>query len=114
MPNTREELLNRILNFFDIYTTVPVTEEPTAISCKVYPNPTNKNATIQYNLPEESQVILEIFNSTGQKILQPVNGNQLRGEHSVQWNADGVPAGIYYYSLRSGKLVHTGKIIVMK
>jgi hypothetical protein len=74
----------------------------------------NKNSTIQYNLPEDSKVVLEIFNSTGQKILQPVNGNQLKGEHSVQWNADGMPAGIYYYSLRSGKLAQSGKIIVMK
>jgi serine protease len=113
-PNTRDELLNRILNFFDIYTAVPEAQEPNAISCKIYPNPMSTNATIQYFLPEDSQVILEIFNSTGQKILQPANGNQLKGEHYVQWNVGGLPAGIYYYSLRSGKQAQTGKIIVMK
>ena len=114
MPNTREELLNRILNFFDIYTAVPEVQESDGISCKIYPNPMSTNATIQYFLPEDSQVILEIYNSTGQKIMEPSNGNQLKGEHSVQWNVGGVPAGIYYYSLRSGKQVHSGKIIIIR
>jgi PKD repeat protein len=113
-PNTREELLNRILNFFDIYTDVPVIAEPAAISCRVYPNPVIAGATIQYNLPEDSQVCLEIFNSIGQKIIQPLDGFQSKGEHSVQWNAVGIPAGIYYYSLRSRNHLQTGKIMIMR
>jgi PKD repeat protein len=113
-PNTREELLNRILNFFDIYTSVPVLVEPAAISCKVYPNPVNTNATFQYNMLEEGQVILEIYNSTGQKIGKPADGFQSKGEHIVQWSAEGLPSGIYYYSLRSGKQQYNGKIIIIK
>jgi serine protease len=112
--NTREELLNRILNFFDIYTDVPVAIQPNAISCRLYPNPVSNNATFKYELTQDGQVTLELFNSTGQKISQPADGFQSKGEHSVQWNAEGMPAGIYYYSLSSGKLVQTGKIIVMK
>jgi serine protease len=114
MPSTRDELLNRILNFFDIYTSVPVVKGPDAISCKLYPNPVSYNATFQYELPEDSQVTLEIYNSIGQRIGQPFSGFQLKGEHAVSWSAKGLPAGVYYYSLRSGKQVHTGKIIVMK
>jgi hypothetical protein len=112
-PSTRAELLERILNFFDIYTAVPVIEEAPAISCKVYPNPVSSVATIQYNLQEDSHVNLELFNSTGQSILQPVNGKQMEGVYSVQWNARGLPAGIYYYSLREEKQVSTGKIVVL-
>jgi hypothetical protein len=114
VPNTREELLNRILNFFDIYTSVPVVSQPAEINCKVYPNPVNANATFQYYLPEDGQVSLEIFNSVGQNVAKLANGTQLKGEHTIQWNAEGMPAGIYYYSLRSGKQVQTGKIIVIK
>ena len=89
-------------------------EEPAAISCKVYPNPVSSNATFQYNLPADSQVSLEIFNSIGQRIIQPIDGFQSKGEHSVRWDAKGMPAGVYYYSLRSGKQVQTGKVIIMK
>jgi len=113
-PNTREELLNRILNFFDIYTTVPVVSQTTSMDCKVYPNPVSTNATFQYNLPEDSKVTFEIFNSMGQQVMQPANGFQSKGEHSIQWNAEGMPAGIYFYTLRRGKLVQSGKIIIMK
>jgi PKD repeat protein len=114
MPNTRDELLNRILNFFDIYTDVPVLAKPSTMDCKVYPNPVSANTTIRYNLPEDSRVTLEIFNSTGQEIARPVNGFQAAGEHNVQWSVEGMPAGIYYYTLRSGKLSEAGKIIVMR
>jgi hypothetical protein len=114
MPNTRDELFNRILNFFDIYTDVPVLVEQASMNCKVYPNPVKTRATIQYNLPEDSQVSLEIFNSKGQKISQLLNGKQFEGVHSMQWNAEGMPAGIYYYSLRSGKQASTGKIVLFK
>ncbi len=113
-PNTREALLNRILNFFGIYTTAPTGEKPITLSCKVYPNPANTIATIQYNLPEDSQVVLDIFNSTGQKISQLVNGNQLKGEQIIHWSVSGVPAGFYYYSIRAGKQINSGKIIILK
>jgi hypothetical protein len=74
----------------------------------------NTTATIQYYLPEDTQVILEIYNSTGQKIMQPANGNLSKGEHFVPVNAGDLPAGFYYYSMRSGKCSATGKIIVLK
>ena len=113
MPNTREELLNRILNFFDVYTAAPKEKESETIRCKVYPNPVNTTATIQYYLPEDTQVILEIYNSTGQKIMQHANSNQSKGEHFVPLNAGDLPAGFYYYSLRSGKYSAKGKIIIL-
>jgi flagellar hook assembly protein FlgD len=74
----------------------------------------NSNAVFQYYLAEDSHVNLELYNSKGQSVMQLAHGSQLKGEHNVQWNADGLPAGIYYYSLRSGKQVHTGKIVIIK
>lgn len=112
-PNTREELLNRILNFFNIYTTVPVVKEPITKFCKVYPNPATAYVTIQYNLPENCQVALKIFNSTGREVKQLANGNQPQGEHYIQWSTDGLPAGFYYYSLMAGKQADSGKIIIV-
>ena len=111
IPNTREELLHRILNFFDIYTSTPSVEETNTMKCNVYPNPMNTSAVIQYYLTEDSHVTLEIFNSTGQKIMQPVNDHQIKGSHDVQWNAEGLPAGIYYVQLKTGNQLMTKKII---
>jgi len=59
-------------------------------------------------------VTLKIFNQVGQLEALLVNGQQLSGTNQVTWDAEEMPVGIYYYLLRSGKLVQTGKIIVMK
>jgi hypothetical protein len=113
-PNTREELLNRLLTFFDIYTAVPDNDNSNPLQCTVYPNPVNSNTLIQYFLPEDSQVSLEIFNSTGQKVMLPVNENQIQGAHSFSWNTERLPEGIYYFQIKAGNQVITKKIIKMK
>jgi hypothetical protein len=79
-----------------------------------YPNPFSSSTTFDYILEEPGMVTLEIFNQVGQMEVVLVNEQQTTGRQNVQWDADGMPAGIYYYSLRSGKQVHTGKVIVMK
>ncbi|MFZ4704868.1 MAG: S8 family serine peptidase [Bacteroidales bacterium] len=73
-PNTREELLNRILNFFDIYTAVPEVENRQTSSFEIYPNPGNNVLTIS----NPKKIMIEnitIYNLAGQKVLQgkPVN-----------------------------------------
>jgi hypothetical protein len=114
LPNTRDELLHRILNFFDIYTSTPAVEETNTMSCNVYPNPMSTSAVIQYYLSEDSKVIIEIFNSTGQKIMQPVNDIQTKGNHSFQWNVDGLPEGVYFSRLSAGNQLMMQKIIKLK
>jgi hypothetical protein len=103
-----------MLNFFDIYTAVPEVLESNSISCIVYPNPVKSNAEFRYYLPKDCHVNLEVYNSTGQQVMKLADGNQTKGAHHVQWNAEGLPAGIYYYLLRSGKRAETGKIIILK
>ena len=112
--NTRNELLQRIINFFDIQVSVPTIEESIALNSRVYPNPMNTNATIQYYLLEDNHVILDIFNSTGQKVMQPINENQFQGEHNFNWDVNELPAGIYYYTLKNETQIHTGKIVIIK
>jgi hypothetical protein len=79
-----------------------------------YPNPFGSSTTFEYAVEESGMVTLEIFNQVGQKVAELINAQQTSGTYQVPWNAEGMPAGIYYYSLRSGKLFHTGKIILMK
>jgi len=47
-------------------------------------------------------------------VAELVNEQQISGTYQVPWNAEGMPAGVYCYSLRSGKLADTGKIVIMK
>lgn len=79
-----------------------------------YPNPFNPTTTIRFTLPNEDHVIIEIFNSTGQKVRTLMNGRMNRGYHEVSWNASDMASGIYFYRIRSGNFQELKKMIMMK
>jgi predicted GH43/DUF377 family glycosyl hydrolase len=79
-----------------------------------YPNPFNPSTTIRYSLAQAGHVSLKIFNLAGQEIATLVDGKQNAGEHHVQWQAAGVPSGVYFYQLRAGEKVETRKMILAR
>jgi len=64
-----------------------------------YPNPFNPSTTIHYVLPRSGLVTLKIFNAAGQELATLVNQPQAAGEHTLQWHAENLPSGIYFYRL---------------
>jgi fibronectin type 3 domain-containing protein len=71
-----------------------------------FPNPFNPATTINYDLPEASNVRVAIYNILGQAVKTLVNENQLAGYYSVQWNGTGddhrsVASGMYLYRIEA-------------
>jgi len=69
------------------------------------PNPFNNSTAIRYNIPQESNVELTVYNIMGQETKTLVNKRQLPGSYSVNWNANQdngakAPNGVYLYKLR--------------
>ena len=87
-----------------------------------FPNPFNPTTTISYQLPENSEVELAIYNLKGQKVKQLVSnsaGQLSAGQHSVVWNGKddngkSVSSGIYFYKLKTGNYEQTRKMILIK
>jgi len=79
-----------------------------------YPNPFNPSTTIRYALPRGTHVVLEVFNSAGQRVALLVDGEQSPGEHEVTFTANGLASGAYLYRLRAGGYVETRKLMVLK
>lgn len=79
-----------------------------------YPNPFNATTTIIYDLPKSGNVTLIVYNLLGQNIETLVNGFQTVGEHQVEWNAEGLPSGIYLYKLEAGESFKIKKFILQK
>ncbi|MEJ2627911.1 MAG: PQQ-binding-like beta-propeller repeat protein, partial [bacterium] len=79
-----------------------------------YPNPFNPVTTISYQLPKMSQVKLSIYNIKGRLVEILVDGISSAGIHSVEWNAEKVGSGIYFYQLETEGYSWVKKLVVMK
>jgi hypothetical protein len=79
-----------------------------------YPNPFNPSTTIEYSIPESSNVKLIVFNSLGEKVTTLVNNFEEAGIHKVNFDAKDLSSGIYFYQLRAGSFVETKKMILTK
>jgi hypothetical protein len=64
-----------------------------------YPNPFNPTTTIQYGLPFDANVIIEIYNNIGQRIATPFIGAAEAGYHEVKFDAALCASGLYYYRI---------------
>ena len=64
--------------------------------------------------PERSFVTLKVYDVLGSEILILVNEEKTLGSYEVEFNAAGLPSGIYFYKLRAGSFVETKKIVLIK
>ena len=79
-----------------------------------YPNPFNPTTTIVYTLPEQTHVIVKIFDIIGQNVRTLVDRDQQVGRYSVSFNASGLASGVYFYRLVAGNHVITRKMLLLK
>jgi hypothetical protein len=80
----------------------------------VYPNPFTATTTIHYNLTENGQVTLNVYDVTGKQVATVVNENQTGGGHDVKFDGSDLKNGVYFYRLQAGNSTQTGKLILNK
>lgn len=79
-----------------------------------YPNPFNPSTTIEFSLPVESDVRLEVFDVLGRRIASLVSEILPAGKHRVIWNASGVSSGIYFYRLQAKRWIDSKKLVLIR
>ena len=84
-----------------------------------YPNPFNPITNILYDIPEVSDVTLEIYNVMGQRVRTLVDGSHEPGRYQITWNAtndfgQGLSSGMYIYRIQAGDFVSVKKLVLMK
>jgi hypothetical protein len=79
-----------------------------------YPNPFNSLTVIEFSIPEKSQVTLKVYDINGRHISTILNEELLQGTYKVDWNAENLASGIYFYQIDSGKYSITKKMILLK
>lgn len=84
------------------------------ILSSAYPNPFNPTTTLSFALPENQDVILQIYNLQGRVIETLVNSNMEAGYHSVIWNADNHSSGVYFVKMMTSEFTKTQKLMLVK
>jgi len=79
-----------------------------------YPNPFNPVTVIRYDLPQQADVSLEVYNMLGQRVSTLVNAPQSAGSHSITFDASRLSSGVYIYRLQVGNNVLTRKMMLVK
>ncbi len=114
--------LNEIDKLYDVITNV---EEEKSYNLPTenqlyqnYPNPFNSETNIRYQINNESNVKLEIFDVLGQKIITLINENKTPGYYSVKWNGKNsrdakINSGIYIIHLKTGNYTASRKMILL-
>ncbi|MCH7974484.1 MAG: T9SS type A sorting domain-containing protein [Bacteroidetes bacterium] len=79
-----------------------------------YPNPFNPSTTIKFSLPSSSFAILKIYDALGEEAAVLLNRELTSGTFEVEWNATGLPSGIYFYKLQANEFAQVKKMILLK
>lgn len=79
------------------------------------PNPTTGLSTVIFTLPESGRATLEVYDMSGRMIQSLFNQDvQPDQEYRMDFQADGLPNGVYIYRLTSAVGVNTEKFILAR
>ncbi len=79
-----------------------------------YPNPFNPATNIEFELPQNEHVTLEIFDITGRKVTTLVDETIEAGTHSIKFDASGLSSGVYIYRIRASDFVESRQLTFIK
>lgn len=118
------ESYQRILNFKQrivaIKNEITNAHMSTNFKLESYPNPFIATTTIKFALPKASQVSIKIYDVGGRLIKTLINKKLEAGYHTVDWNPQNLPQGIYFSKiqvhtdLETGNYTETKKIVLLK
>ena len=80
-----------------------------------YPNPFNATTTVSFRLPKPTNTIIKIYDLRG-RLIDKITMNMLSaGSHKLNYNANALSSGIYFYEIQAGNnFVQTKKMILIK
>ncbi|MGD1044439.1 MAG: T9SS type A sorting domain-containing protein [Bacteroidota bacterium] len=100
---------------FTVTSVVKEEEIPTEYSISQnYPNPFNPTTKLKFALPQRSLTKLIIYDLLGREVQTLINKELEAGYHEINFDANKIPSGIYFYRIQSGDFIQTKKMILIK
>lgn len=79
-----------------------------------YPNPFNPTTKISFELNESSKTTVAIYSVLGKMVRTMELGNLSAGLHHATFDANGLPSGVYLYTVTAGNAKLSGKMTLLK
>jgi polyhydroxybutyrate depolymerase len=84
-----------------------------------YPNPFNPETTIRFQLPQSTDVAINIYNIYGQLVRRLVNDKMQAGFHEIAWDSQddagrNMPSGVYLYRIHAGGFMEVKKLMLLR
>lgn len=80
----------------------------------VYPNPFKDNATVAFNMVETGEVMLEVVNILGAKVISQNLGEKATGAHNINISSVNLESGIYMVNLLVNGNVYSTRVSISK
>ncbi len=93
--------------------TQPDGRHRTAILHQNAPNPVVSTTTIEFELREPQPTSLIIYDALGREAATLISQQLPAGRHTVEWQPEGLPAGLYVYRLRAGGFEATRRMVLL-
>lgn len=79
-----------------------------------YPNPFNPQTSFRFFVPAGQIVSVQVYDCLGKEIETLFKGYASIGWHTLQWNANGHPSGVYIYALRTSQSIVSRKLVLLR
>jgi|GEM_PF-2250612 len=118
-------LVDRIVITYDDYLTTLVEDNPFLKKeftlWQNYPNPFNPTTIIKFTIPNvgdenirSQQTKLIVYDILGHKVQTLLNEIKAPGMYEVEFNANNLASGVYFYQLRSGNYISNKKMMLIR
>lgn len=80
----------------------------------ISPNPFSQSTSINYELQTAGYISLKLYDIFGNEMAVLVDGWKEAGSHKDRFNGSGLAPGVYFFMLRAGERVESGKLVLIK
>ena len=90
----------------------PKIAPPGRMDVNASPSPARNRAVLSYSLPRSGDVSLVVHDAVGRPVQTLASGRREAGRYTATWDARDAAAGVYFYTLTSGRASLTRKIVL--
>jgi hypothetical protein len=100
--------------YYELAETIEIGSLQTFNLSQNFPNPFNPTTIISWQAQVDGFITLKVYDELGREVATLVNEEKPAGTYEVEFDATGVPSGVYFYRIQADNFTETKKMTIMK